>query len=190
MEINEIARQVSNIAQIGVVCEIDPENRALAKVETLGRITDFMPVLNFANSYKRKFSPVRVGEQVLIICIKGNADNGIILGGIFNTNCKEPEGSSENIEITEYEDGTIVKYDVENKKLTAEAAGEIDLTIKGNVNISADGEVNINKSGSILIKSDGDISIDTAANMDIKAAADINLEAENINLKASKINLN
>jgi phage baseplate assembly protein V len=151
---NEILRRIDNIVQIGTICEIKP-NKALAKVNILNRVTNFMPVMSFANSFKRHFTPIKIGEQALVICIGGQADNGVIIRSIFykKNNHKEPAGSNENIEISEYSDGTKIKYDIEKHKLMASVAGDVELfEVNGNVKINTTGNMEITAGGDIKLK--------------------------------------
>lgn len=133
--INDVLRQVKNLISVGTVTEVDA-SKSLAKVDILGRETDFLPVVQRANSFKREFIPVRVGEQVVVLCPDGDSDFGTILGSIFNQGCKEPSGSGQTIEITEYEDGTKVSYDVSAKELKIEATNKITIIASGDVDVT------------------------------------------------------
>jgi phage baseplate assembly protein V len=118
------------ICKIGTICEVDKENRSLAKAMICGRTTDLLPVMQNANSFKRSFSPIRIGEQVLVLSPNGDANGGIILRGIFNTSCKEPTGASDTTEVTEYEDGTIISYDTLSKELKVDSSDKITIICK------------------------------------------------------------
>ena len=108
----ELKRRLENIVQIGQVSATkNQDGKALARVvvHDVGedkRVTDFLPVISFANSFARVFFPIRAGEQVLVISLFGDANKGFILRSIFNKSCKEPDGASENKAIIEFEDGT------------------------------------------------------------------------------------
>jgi phage baseplate assembly protein V len=145
-----------NVALIGSICEIDPENRALVKVQIGDMRSDFLPVAMFANSFLRGFSPIRIGEQVMVISPFGEAGRGIVIRSIFNVDCKEPAGSNEHTQVFEYEDGTRISYDTNAKELRIDAAGSINIkattTHIGNVTIEGNLEVvgNIHATGSII----------------------------------------
>ncbi|AQW81285.1 phage baseplate assembly protein V [Campylobacter pinnipediorum subsp. pinnipediorum] len=135
---------------IGSICEIS-EDKSLVRVDYLGTKTKMIPYVQFANSFKRSFSPPRIGEQVIVHQLR---DNGLkyAIGAIFNTKCKEPLGVSQTKEITEYEDGTIISYDTSNSTLEIKSPKLINLacdnlTIKGNIKIIG----NITQQGSIKI---------------------------------------
>ena len=117
----ELKRRLENIVQIGQVSATkNQDGKALARVvvHDVGedkRVTDFLPVLSLANSFFRVFFPIRVGEQVLVISLFGDANKGFILRSIFNKSCKEPDGASDTRTVIEFEDGTVVYYDTKTK---------------------------------------------------------------------------
>ena len=143
----ELKRRLENIVQIGQVSATkNQDGKALARVvvHDVGedkRVTDFLPVLSLANSFFRVFFPIRVGEQVLVISLFGDANKGFILRSIFNKSCKEPNGASENRTVIEFEDGTIIFYDTKSKKLDFNCVGDVSIKAAGNINIEATGNL-------------------------------------------------
>gem|GEM_PF-1208482 len=119
-----------NIVKIGTIVELHNENKALVKVQISSRISDFLPVLMFANSFKKRWEPIRVKEQVVVLHPFGNANFGVVLRGICNKSCKEPNEVSSSCEVTEYEDGTRFSYDTKTKKLSISCVGNIELNAK------------------------------------------------------------
>lgn len=133
---------------IGTICEVS-ENKSLVRVEYLGTKTKLIPYVQSANSFKRTFSPPRVGEQAIVHQLR---DGGIkyAMGAIFNQACREPKGSSQTKEVTQYEDGTIISYDTSSSTLEILSPKLINLVadnieIKANVTLSG----NLNVNGSI-----------------------------------------
>ena len=122
----ELERKINNIVQIGTIVEID-NKKALARVNILGRVTDFLPVKMIGNSFIKVFIPVRIGEQVMVVCPYGNANSGFIIPSIFNANCKEPAGSSPDLAIVEFSGGVRIESDgkdiyLKTNKLRIEAS--------------------------------------------------------------------
>ena len=132
-----------NIVKVGTIAEINAKSKALVKVKISSRVSDFLPVLMFANSFKRRWEPVRVGEQVTVFCPFGNPNFGLVIRGIFNSSCKEPAGASDTCEVTEYEDGTRFSYDTKSKTFTGHFVGDVNLNIGGNLTIKATGNIDI-----------------------------------------------
>lgn len=135
-----LQKKVDNLIQIGTITEVHPEN-ALARVTLLNRVTQFLPVLSTANSFKKHYIPPKVNEQVLVVSPYGNFNHGFILRGIFNKKCKE--NVEIDTEIIEYSDGTKIRYDSKNSKL--------ELDLKKDISINVNGGLAIKKGESELI---------------------------------------
>ena len=121
----ELERRLNNIVQVGTVVEID-KSKALARVNILGRVTDFLPVKMIGNSFVKVFIPIRVNEQVLVVCPYGNANSGFIIPSIFNVNCKEPSGSNPDKAIIEFSGG--VRIDSDGKTVNVIAPVNVNVT--------------------------------------------------------------
>jgi len=106
------------------------DTSSLVKVNVLGRITDWLPLLQQANSFKRTFTSVRVGQQVVVLA------NRYVVGSIFNIDCKEPTNASNDTDITEYEDGTRIEYNSSKSELSIKAVGDITINVVGNTTIN------------------------------------------------------
>lgn len=132
-----------NIAKIGTIVEIHSENKALAKIKVSSRVSDFLPIIMFANSFKRKWEPIRVGEQVMVISPFGDPNYGLVIRGIFNSDCKEPQGASDTCEVVEYEDGTRFSYDTSSKTLTLDCVGDVVIKAGGSIQVLAGGAIDI-----------------------------------------------
>lgn len=138
----ELLRKLGNIAAVGTISEV-VEAKALVRVTLLDRVTDFLPVLMFANSFKKHFIPPRVGEQVIVISPYGEASSGFVIRGIFNRGCREPELANDTTEVIEFEDGTVVMYDTKAKHLFMNAVGDITIKAGGNIKLEAVGNIDI-----------------------------------------------
>lgn len=157
----ELLRKINNLIAIGTVTESKSvEGLALARVKILNRVTDFLPVMQTANSFKVHASPIKPGEQVVVLHPYGNGDSGLILGSIFNKCQKEPSGYSNSKEVTVYVDGTVISYDVISKVMDINAVGTINITCK-NANITADSTTIVStttNNGNVSINGDLDVS--------------------------------
>ena len=134
----ETLRRINNLIAIGTVTQSkSDEGLSLARVQILNRVTDFLPVMQSANSFKTHATPIRPGEQVVVFHPYGDGDSGIIMGAIFNKGEKEPAGYNDNKEVTIYMDGTVVAYDASSKVMEINAVGTINITCK-NATVNAD----------------------------------------------------
>lgn len=122
------------------------KGQSVVKVNILGRITEWLPFMQEATRFKRKSKPIPKGTQVVVLA------NRYVIGAIFNTGCTEPEGANEHCEVTEYEDGTRITYDTNEKKLHVDAVGEVVVNCK-TATVKADVDVKVN--GSTISLNDG-----------------------------------
>lgn len=123
----ELLNIIRNIITIGTLVEVkSAEGKAMAKANICGRITDFLPIVSMANSFKKHFIPARVGEQVLILCPYAESNSGIILRGIFNKECLESAGN-ENKEVITYEDGVSFSYDCKTSTLEIKSPKAVNI---------------------------------------------------------------
>lgn len=120
-----------NLVLCGTVVEAS-SNKSLVKVDVLGRVTQWLPLLQQANSFKKGFSSVRVGQQVVVLA------NRYVIGSIFNVDCKEPASANSDTDITEYEDGTRIEYNSRTSELSIKAVGDITINVAGNTTINTD----------------------------------------------------
>lgn len=125
--------QLDNLIQAGIVVQADASN-ALVKVDMLGVETDWLPMLMQANSFKKHWVGLRVGEQVVVVAGR------YVLGSIYNTSQREPAGASNHTDITEYEDGTRIIYDsaVKSLNVTMAAGGTANLVASGGIHLTGD----------------------------------------------------
>lgn len=131
MNLAELTRRLNNIVRFGTVTETKSANgKALARVQIGERVSDFLPVMSFSNTFRRHYIPVRPKEQVLVVSPFGEANGGLIFRGIFNKNSKEPDGANDTTEIIEYEDGTRLSYDTTAKELKIDAVDKITIICK------------------------------------------------------------
>jgi phage baseplate assembly protein V len=121
-------------------------NKSLVRVKYQDTITNFIPYLQYANSFKTQFKPPRIGEQVLILSSAGGLK--VALGAIFSSNYPEPT-SSQTKELTLYEDGAIISYDTSTSTLEVLNQKDINIVVNNSVNITAP-NVNINASSSVV----------------------------------------
>ena len=115
---------------LGKICEVKNE---LVRVDYLGTITPFIPYLQFANSYKRSFTPPRVDEQVMLVDFGGAK---IAIGSFLNASFSAPSGASTTKEVSQYEDGTIISYDTSSSTLEITNPKVINIVIQNDINVT------------------------------------------------------
>jgi len=149
----EIERRLNNICQIGTISEVytkqrpnDHDDYALfAKVDIMGRVTDFFPLMAQQGSFKKHYCPPQIGEQVMVLCPFGNANVGYILRGVFHSD-GEPITHTEKDRTTEYvkyKDGTKTEISLKNKKIKLETPNDIEIDADGNISIKSNKDIKI-----------------------------------------------
>ena len=152
-----------------------------ARVAVGSMVTDFLPVFqSFSNSFAVSFSPIRAGEQVLVLPIRGDLNSGVILRGLYQSAHKE-EPTDKKVRVS-FEDGVNMSYDTASSTLEIVAPKQINITCE-NANLNAKNvTVTANdttvKSGSIKLLG----AISTASNSGGSGTFEIN---GNVNIRGS-----
>lgn len=98
-------------------------------------VTDFLPVFQaFSNSYAVSFSPIRVGEQVLVLPVRGSLNSGVVLRGLYQ-NVHKLEPNDKRVS-AQFEDGVSFSYDTSSSTLEISSPKEINITCD-NANLTA-----------------------------------------------------
>nr|WP_315113241.1 phage baseplate assembly protein V [uncultured Campylobacter sp.] len=130
----------NNLNEIGIISETSGDR---ARVAIGDMVTDFLPVFQpLANSFAVSFAPIRVGEQVLVLPVRGELNAGVILRGIYQT-AHRASATDTKIHVA-FEDGVRMSYDTASSSLEISAPKQIaiacenaSLTAKS-VNVKAD----------------------------------------------------
>lgn len=113
--------------ELGIICDIKDSK---AKVAIGDMVTDFLNVFQMmSNSYAVSFSPLRVGEQVLVLPVRGDLNSGIILRGIYQ-NVHQPLNTDTKCYNICFEDGTQIMYDSSKSSLSVSVVDKIELSCK------------------------------------------------------------
>ncbi|MGF7441516.1 phage baseplate assembly protein V [Campylobacter concisus] len=106
-----------------------------ARVAVGSMVTDFLPVFqSFSNSFAVSFSPIRAGEQVLVLPIRGDLNSGVILRGLYQSAHKE-EPTDKKVHVS-FEDGVNMSYDTAASTLEIKSPKVINITCE-NANLNA-----------------------------------------------------
>jgi phage baseplate assembly protein V len=145
----------------GVIAEVKG-NKARVQIG-IGVTTDFIHCPQVSNSFKRFWSPLRVGEQCYVVAVRGSINEGFIVRGIYynKDGYKASDGANENTEITEYEDGTKISYNIESKQLNVSLAGGAVINIVGSANIMVGGNLNVKASKADITANTANIKAET-----------------------------
>ena len=118
--------------EVGIISEVRNDR---AKVAIGSMVTDFLPVFQaHANSYAVSFSPIRVGEQVLVLPVHDELNSGVVLRGLYQSSYKT-DATDKKVHIS-FEDGIKMSYDSSSSCLEISSPKLINITWD-NANVKA-----------------------------------------------------
>lgn len=118
--------------EVGIISEVRDDR---AKVAIGSMVTDFLPVFQaHANSYAVSFSPIRVGEQVLVLPVHDELNSGVVLRGLYQSSHKT-YATDKKVHIS-FEDGIKMSYDSSSSCLEISSPKLINITCD-NANVKA-----------------------------------------------------
>ena len=118
--------------EVGIISEVRNDR---AKVAIGSMVTDFLPVFQaHANSYAVSFSPIRVGEQVLVLPVHDELNSGVVLRGLYQSLYKT-DATDKKVHIS-FEDGIKMSYDSSGSCLEISSPKLINITCD-NANVKA-----------------------------------------------------
>ncbi|MGO1068399.1 phage baseplate assembly protein V [Lysobacter sp. CA199] len=153
----DILRKLANIIRLGTVAEVDHAT-ARARVSSGDLLTDFLPWSAGRAGHRSQWSPLSVGEQVILVCPQGDTTGGFILGAFYSKANGAPEASAHK-HVTRYRDGALIAYDDEAHALSATLPGGGTATVSADGGLTINGPVTINGAATI----NGNVSIDGKA---------------------------
>lgn len=137
-EITEISRKLNNIIRIGKIIETDYE-KAQVRVKIGKLITNWLDFITPRAALDAQWNPPEINEQVVVLSPDGDLSQGIVLPSLHQD--AFPQLSTVNTEkIIKFKDGSILKYDLEAKQLTAllTAGGKANINAPGGLTITGD----------------------------------------------------
>ncbi|WP_321392839.1 phage baseplate assembly protein V [Emcibacter sp.] len=153
-EITELQRLLTSMIRIGKVVAAD---YAAARVTVqIGDITTApLPFMTQRAGENRNWSPVEVGEQVLLVCPSGDIDQAVVVGSLYQTSYPAPQ-SLPTVTTMVFKDGAEIEYDRVTHKLVANlpSGGTFDVTADGGITLN--GDVTINGNTAV----NGDVNVD------------------------------
>lgn len=114
-----------NLIQLGTIVNVDPENRALVRVQIDDRVTDWIPCVMKASKHIKVWIPPQIGEQVEVHSPYGEGDDGVAHMSIYNKDCKEPTGANGFTTIVEWSNGARVEVDTQANTMKLKNPGEV-----------------------------------------------------------------
>ncbi|MBF0374301.1 MAG: phage baseplate assembly protein V [Alphaproteobacteria bacterium] len=133
--LSEMSRRLQNLVNLGTIAEVD-HSSARVRVDINGRLTGWLPTPAAIGQNYRRWSPLRVGTQVLLVSPSGDPANAIIAQILYSDALPPPAATGE-VDIIQFDDGTMVKYDAAAKRLELFSAGDIHIRATGTLFLDA-----------------------------------------------------
>ncbi len=124
--------------EVGIISEVQGKR---VRVSIGSMVTDFLPVMQFANSFAVHWKPLRVGEQCLIIPIRGELNSGVVIRSLSYDDF-DFSHTKEDEEFVKFEDGTTLLYNTSSSTLEVLNPKDMNIVCSNSVNIIAK-DVNI-----------------------------------------------
>lgn len=165
--------------KFGIISYAEP-GFARVQFEEDDIVSPLWPVLSRTSLKDKESWVLNVNEHVVCLCDE-RCEEGVILGCIANKVDTVEEGAGPGKFRKVFEDGTILEYDKNTSKLTADIKGSVKITATGD--IEADSDTNIKATAIVMatieapvIQLRGEVTVIgniTAAGMSVSAMTDV-----------------
>jgi phage baseplate assembly protein V len=124
--IAELERRLLNMIRFGMITSVDL-NSATCRVKLDDtHTTGDLPWSVQRAGNVRTWSPLSVGEQVMIISPAGDLTQGVVVPSLYQNAHPAPSNKA-NEHITDYGDGTVITYDTTAHKLRIECTAAVEV---------------------------------------------------------------
>lgn len=161
MNIAQISRMIENMIRIGTVLEVDL-TAPRCRVKTGDLETEWLRMPSRRAGQTRKWDPLTVGEQVIIISPSGVLESGLVMPmGIFS-DAFTPPSNSGDVEMTQYPDGAVLSYNHSTSELSIAGIKMLNIVASGDIQIANDGDAIVHCKGALNATADGKATIKAA----------------------------
>jgi len=158
MNTAQLSRMIENIVRLGTVEEVDL-SAPLCRIKTGELITDWLRMPSQRAGNTRKWSPLTVGEQVMILSPSGVLEAGVVIPmGIFSDAITPPSNSGD-VEMTQYPDGAVMSYNHSTSELNITGIKMLNIAASGDVIVTNDGDLVAHCKGAANITADGKATV-------------------------------
>jgi phage baseplate assembly protein V len=147
--LSELSRLIDELICFGTIAEVDHAGQRL-RLDLRGRPSGWLPYPNEIGQNFRRWCPLRVGTQVLAACPSGNPANAVLIA-IIPTNALPPPSTAEGLDRVEFNDGSLVEYDSDAKRMHVVSVGDIAAEASGNITATAGENITATAGGNAAI---------------------------------------
>lgn len=160
-ENEEALGRLNDLIKVGEVSSINPEKGTARVVfdDEDSTVSYDLPILQRNTLNTQDFHSVNVGEDVLCLFLPTGPEEGFILGSFYAGEIVPPE-STQKRRTTVFEDGTVVRYDMESHTLTVIIEGTKIVADRQNITVTAPSAVTVNCT-SATVNATSNVKLDT-----------------------------
>ncbi|WP_051013965.1 phage baseplate assembly protein V [Pararhodospirillum photometricum] len=133
--LSDLQRRLENVVCLGVISEVD-HSTPRVRVTISGRQSGWLPYPAEVGANFRRWRPLRVGTQVLVACPSGDPANAVITQILYSA-ALPPPAFDGHVDLTQWDDGTMVRYDASIRTLIVYSAGDLTVQCEGTLRLRA-----------------------------------------------------
>ncbi len=122
----ELERRMMNMIRFGTVASVDLAAATCRVQLNDNHTTGDLPWSVQRAGNVRTWSPLSVGEQVMILSPAGDISQGVVMPSLYQSVHSAPSNKA-NEHVTDYGDGTVITYDTTAKKLRIDCAAAVEV---------------------------------------------------------------
>jgi phage baseplate assembly protein gpV len=101
-------------------------------------VTNWIPVKTQASSFLVVHTPVRIGDQVIVLNPYGNNEDGFVIRGLTKEDIPLPDEADEDTFIAKFNDKTTYIHNTNNKEISLTTPCSVTINIAKSVSIECD----------------------------------------------------
>lgn len=151
--LGELSRQIANLIRVGEVTDRDfsDPDAPRVKVAVSGFESDWLPFGAERAGHTKTWSPLSIGEQVLILSPYGDLGQAVIVCSLYSSANPAPS-SGGNVEKTVFHDGSAISYDSVSHTMTATIGGTTITADRGQIALGVGGVTFVITAGGLDIQ--------------------------------------
>jgi phage baseplate assembly protein V len=139
MNIADLNRRIESLIRLGTIAQVDHAARKL-RVQTGGLLTGWLPWPAEVGRNYRRWRPLRTGTQVILACPSGDPAQAVVVQILYTTALDAPS-TDPDIDLIEFDDGTLIHYDSAAHRLSIDVHGDASVQVEGDATLMVGGDL-------------------------------------------------
>jgi phage baseplate assembly protein V len=123
MNTADLNRRIESLIRLGTIAQVDHAARKL-RVQTGGLLTGWLPWPAEVGRNYRRWRPLRTGTQVVLACPSGDPAQAVVVQILYTDLVNSPS-TDPDLDVIQFDDGTVIQYDSGSSHLTADCVGNV-----------------------------------------------------------------